>query len=314
MVKLSPLCHKPRAHDAEVWACAFAGENDASLVTGSLDESVKTWTGEGSSLENLTSEHTYTGHTLGVVSMDVSTSGLVAASALDGVVRVWDLASSETKLVLESGPGESWGVKFDPIEGSSLIAIAGGTSQSVHLYDVNDGSKKKSFELPATTEEKPKNSRFVQSIAYSPDGKRIACGAMDGTVAIFDVKTGKCVHTLDGHVSPVRDLTFSPDGKTLYTASDDGYVHVYDAHNKSLMESLAGHKSWVLSVTASPDGKSLVTGSSDSTIKLWDLSSRSCAQTMTDHSDAVWCVRFSSDGSKLAAVSSDASVSIFNCV
>ena len=314
MVKLSPLCHRASAHDAEVWATCFAG--DKTLVTGSLDESVKLWVNEEEedavSLENLREKHAYTGHTLGVCSLDANAAGLVAASALDGVVRAWDSARGETKLVLESAPGESWGVKFDPTSGSSHIAIGGGVSRAVHVYDVEKGEKKKSLELPETTADAAKNGRFAQSVAYSPDGKRIACGVTDGTVAIFDVKSGKCVHTLTGHVAPVRDVTFSPEGKTLYTACDDGYVHIYDAHNKSLIDALGGHKSWVLSLTASPDGAALVTGSSDSTVKLWDLSSRACAQTMTDHSDAVWCVRFSPDGNKLAAVSADSSISLFN--
>jgi len=313
MVKLSPLCHKASVHDAEVWAACFAG--DKTLVTGSLDESVKLWANEeedAASLENLHEKHAYTGHTLGVCSLDANAAGLIAASALDGVVRAWDSASGETKMVLESAPGESWGVKFDPTSGSNLVAIGGGVSRAVHVYDVNKGEKKKSLELPETTADAAKNGRFAQSVAYSPDGKRIACGVTDGTVAIFDVKSGKCAHTLTGHVAPVRDVTFSPDGKTLYTACDDGYVHVYDAHNKSLIDAFGGHKSWVLSLTASPDGAALVTASSDSTIKLWDLSSRACAQTMTNHSDAVWCVRFSPDGAKLAAVSADRSISLFN--
>ena len=215
MVKLSPLCHRASAHDAEVWATCFAG--DTTLVTGSLDESVKLWVNEEEedavSLENLREKHAYTGHTLGVCSLDANAAGLVAASALDGVVRAWDSARGETKLVLESAPGESWGVKFDPTSGSSHIAIGGGVSRAVHVYDVEKGEKKKSLELPETTADAAKNGRFAQSVAYSPDGKRIACGVTDGTVAIFDVKSGKCVHTLTGHVAPVRGVTFSPTGR-----------------------------------------------------------------------------------------------------
>ena len=319
MVKLSVLCHRANAHADEVWSLAWSrGASDARarLVTGSLDESVKRWGGDddGDALDDLRDAHAYTGHALGVCALDANARGMVAASALDGVVRAWDAETGETLAAIEGAPGESWGVKFDPSDASTLLAIGGGTSQSVRVHDASDGTRKQTLELPATTAEKPRNGRFVQSVAYSPDGKRIACGATDGTVGVFDVKTGKCVHTLAGHVAPVRDVAFAPDGKTLYTACDDGYAHVYDAQNKSLIESLSGHKSWVLSVTASPDGTALVTGSSDATIKLWDLKTRSCAQTMTDHTDAVWCVRFSRDGAALAAASADRSVSLFNFV
>ena len=48
------------------------------------------------------------------------------------------------------------------------------------------------------------------SVAYSPDGKRLACGSMDGTVCIFDSTTGALLHCLEGHYKPVRSLTFTP--------------------------------------------------------------------------------------------------------
>jgi WD40 repeat protein len=100
--------------------------------------------------------------------------------------------------------------------------------------------------------DKPKHGRFVQSVAYSPDGRRVACGAMDGTVAVFDSGSGKLLHTLEGHAMPVRSLTFGVDGKTLFTACDDGHIHMYDVEHRSLMEALPGHKSWVLVGNVTP--------------------------------------------------------------
>lgn len=58
--------------------------------------------------------------------------------------------------------------------------------------------------------DKQRRERFALSVAYSPDGRRIAAGGMDGSVALFDVATGKLLHTLGGHYKPVRDLTFTP--------------------------------------------------------------------------------------------------------
>lgn len=62
----------------------------------------------------------------------------------------------------------------------------------------------------------------------SPDGKYIASGAIDGIINIFDVASGKLVHTLEGHAMPIRSLTFSPDSQLLLTASDDGHMKLYD--------------------------------------------------------------------------------------
>ena len=59
-------------------------------------------------------------------------------------------------------------------------------------------------------DEKQKREKFVLSVAFSPDGKRLACGVMDGTVVVFDVPSSKLMHTLTGHHKPVRDVCFTP--------------------------------------------------------------------------------------------------------
>ena len=77
-------------------------------------------------------------------------------------------------------------------------------------------------------EDAGRRERFVLSVAASPDGRRLAAGAMDGTVALFDAATGAPLHRLPGHHKPVRSLTFTPDSAHLLTASDDTQVNMYD--------------------------------------------------------------------------------------
>jgi WD40 repeat protein len=72
-------------------------------VTGSVDETVKTWRASGDTCEET---HTYTGHALGVVSVAVDARGLTASSALDSVIRVWDMTTNETRAVMEAPPAE----------------------------------------------------------------------------------------------------------------------------------------------------------------------------------------------------------------
>ncbi len=62
----------------------------------------------------------------------------------------------------------------------------------------------------------------------SPDGRFVASGAIDGIINVFDVSTGKLVHTLEGHAMPIRSLAFSHSSQLLLTASDDGQIKIYD--------------------------------------------------------------------------------------
>jgi WD40 repeat protein len=58
-----------------------------------------------------------------------------------------------------------------------------------------------------------RKERFVLSVAFSPDRQLLAAGAMDGTVAVWDVAAGgQLLHIggLKGHHKPVRSLAFTP--------------------------------------------------------------------------------------------------------
>src|SRR5262249_25126348 len=73
------------------------------------------------------------------------------------------------------------------------------------------------------------HSATVLGLAYSPDGKRLATGARDGTVRIADAATGKFLLRLDGHQGAVECVAFSPNGKRL--ASGGTEILVWDAES-----------------------------------------------------------------------------------
>mmetsp|Transcript_23081 Transcript_23081/g.55228 ORF Transcript_23081/g.55228 Transcript_23081/m.55228 type:complete len:320 (-) Transcript_23081:232-1191(-) len=317
-MRLSLLHSAPEAHTDSVWTATWtdAGQDSAyQLLTGSVDETVQLWQEKagGDGAASLESLHTFTGHSLGVVSVATS-QGLAASSALDSLIRVWDLTSLATKAVIECPPSETWGIAFSrsPSE-SPLIAAAGGSSGTVKLWSVADASEQATFQMPSKRTEKTKGqSDFTLSVAISPDGTRLAAGSMEGNVALFDLASGKLLHSLEGHCKAVRSLEFTPDSTQLLTASDDMHVHLYDVSSAALIEAFSGHSSWVLGVSCHPNGQCFASGSSDSTVKLWDMATRTCAQTVEQHSDQVWAVAFRPDGLRMVSASDDQSVAVYD--
>ncbi|XVE97938.1 hypothetical protein REPUB_Repub03eG0062000 [Reevesia pubescens] len=316
-MKLAGLKSVENAHDESVWTATWVSATDtrpALLLTGSLDETVKLWRPD-----ELELVRTNTGHCLGVVSVAAHPSGVIAASAsLDSLVRVFDVDTNATIATLEAPPSEVWQMQFDP-KGTTL-AVAGGGSASIKLWDTATWRLVTTLSIPRPEGTKPSDKssskKFVLSVAWSPDGRRLACGSMDGTISIFDVARAKFLFHLDGHYMPVRSLVFSPepDSRKLYSASDDGHVHMYDAEGKAIIGAMSGHSSWVLSVDVSPDGEALATGSSDKTVRLWDFKMRAAIQTMSNHTDQVWAVAFRPGaGDRLASVSDDKSISLYHC-
>ncbi len=70
---------------------------------------------------------------------------------------------------------------------------------------------------------------LLTSVAWSPDGKRLATGSDDQTAKVWDAASGKELLTLRGHAGSVYSVAWSPDGKRLATGSWDKTAKVWDA-------------------------------------------------------------------------------------
>ncbi len=112
----------------------------------------------------------------------------------------------------------------------------------------------------------------ITSLAFDPDGDKIATASEDGTARVFEVDGLEPIKLLD-HGIGVLGLAFNPDGTRLATGDRDGKIHLWETDTFEKVAELTGHESYVFALSWSPDGETLVSSSGDSTIRLWETRS-----------------------------------------
>jgi WD40 repeat protein len=88
---------------------------------------------------------------------------------------------------------------------------------AVHLVDLTTGRELRKFTVSAA---------LVNSLAFSPDGRLLAAGAVDG-ITIWDVATGQTLINPKGHLGAVMSVVFTVDGTLLASASADGTIRLW---------------------------------------------------------------------------------------
>jgi WD40 repeat protein len=151
----------------------------------------------------------------------------------------------------------------------------------------------------------------VEAVAVSPDGTVIVSGSRDGSIGVWDRKTGGLRNMLREHSGQVNAIVVTVSGAVV-SASDDGTLKVWDAVAGRVVRTLAGHRSQVNAVAVTADRRWIVSGSSDSTICVWDFDTGRMVRSATAHTEGVLGIAITHDGSLIASGGRDRDIKIWN--
>jgi WD40 repeat protein/class 3 adenylate cyclase/energy-coupling factor transporter ATP-binding protein EcfA2 len=235
--------------------------------------------------------------------VDFSPDGrTLAIAGAGGRVELWDVSTRKELRELTDPAAASSDepalsvVRYSP-DGSVLAAGAKATNH-VTLWAAARGHV---LGRPIITN--PPGSG-AQSIAFSPDSKRIAAPGAPGTVGIWEVATGRRVgEPLAIGSEDVEEAIFTADGRTLIASDDSGSVSVVDiATGRPLGTPLSVGNEPAASLDLSPDGRLLAAASFAGPVFVWDTETGApYGASLTADTSPASDVAFSPDGRTLVS-------------
>jgi RNA polymerase sigma factor (sigma-70 family) len=181
-----------------------------------------------------------TGKVGGVDCLGFTPDGRMLTKDGDGVVRTWDAATGRDLAawdliaagVLRRDSADQYELAAGPVlspDGRTLACTIGFRRGDSYSFDGRGDVLLLDLAAKRTLRRIAGLGRPTGRLAFSPDGKFLAAGALYDPVArVYEVATGREVRQLTGHRGAVVSVAFSPDGSLLVTGSHDATALVWE--------------------------------------------------------------------------------------
>lgn len=234
---------------------------------------------------------------------------IISACYFDGLKR-WNIDAPDKAMPFGPKLEDFGAIALSP--DGRTVAI--GAKENIFLIDIE---KEKGIGMLSGHTDR------LNSLAFSPDGQKLASGGEDWSARIWDVQTKKLLHEVQkktlvvnaGNQVAVNAVAFSADGATLAVGSKEVTLRLWDVKTGEERFVTPGHTSLVIAASWSPDGKTIASASHvDTTVRLWDASTGQEKKLLLGHRGAINHVKFASDGKHLASAGAyeDNSVILWN--
>lgn len=205
---------------------------------------------------------------------------LAATASFDGTVRVTEVASGRTVCPpLEHtnfflGIRYLYFVAFSP-DGRRLVSTCNHEAQ---VWDITTGHRV----TPPL-----RHTNEVRVASFSPDGKQVLTGSLDGTARIWNAVNGETIAELP-HGRGVLVAAWSPDGTTIATGGRDQSVRLWDARQGTMRGAPLVHGRAISHLAFSPDSRHLLAASQEDSVRIYQAQDGRLVRTLEAGTPVRW--------------------------
>ena len=247
-----------RGHAGQVRACRIS-DDGRTVASGSFDGTLKLWDVDDYQETLAVKPSSLDGHADAVLAADFSPDETqIITAGLDRTAKLWDARTLKSTATLAEGHEYLASNGAFTADGSRLVTA--GVDGTVRVWDAALGTQLQQFD----------DTGRAAAVAVSRDGLHVLTGHGTHGARLWELATGKLVHSFPKHNSEVSFAAISPDGKLLFTGEASGRTNVWSAETKSLVWSEQHHSRKITGAAFTPDGAKLLTASLDDTVGVWD--------------------------------------------